>query len=244
MSRIYLRSNTLVLWLSLSLATAAAALGIGCSSSSDSDTGATAGKSSGGSTGKAGGSGSANSDAGETAIAGETGEAGGPTTPSGGSDGSGGRGASGGRSGDGASGGSLGGGATGGGDAGAPGEAGAGGSPEVGGDPELEAAQARALTLINGLTASRKCTTCHQNDYSGAGFWPNLTPDAATGMGTWSKEEIIGAIHDGVGKGDVTLCATMERYSFSPDQLSDLAIYLQHLPAVSHKISAKCPQSP
>ena len=252
MSGIYLRSNTLILWLSLSAALAASALGAGCSSSSDSGGEAGSGKSSGGATAKAG---SGSSEAGDPAIGGETGEGGSEETPDPGTagkaaTGAGGKAATGvggkaGTAGSTASaGGSTAAGGAGSGEAGERGEVGAGGSPEVEEDPLVVAAQARALALIKSLPANKTCTRCHDAKYQGIGFYPNITPDVATGIGSWNEEQINTAIRDGKDKDQQTLCATMERYPFNDDQLSDIAIFLKHLPPVNKKITAKCPGSP
>jgi hypothetical protein len=242
MSRIHLRSNTLVLWLSLTAVAAASALSVGCSSS-DSGTEGGAGSSSGGRGGAVGASGSSSSEAGEPAVGGETGEGGREDEPAGGTTGTAGKPGTAGSAGTtetGGSGGTAAGGSSGAGEGGEPGEGGAAGSPDVA-DPEVAAAQARALVLINGLSNARKCTTCHDVSYQGSGFFPNITPDVTNGIGSWSDEDIKVAIRDGKDKDGVTLCATMERYAFTDEQLSDLVIYLKHLPPVSKKISAKCP---
>jgi hypothetical protein len=124
--------------------------------------------------------------------------------------------------------------------AGETGEGGAGGSPDPV-DLELAAAQARAIALIDGLSTIRKCTTCHQTDFGGSGFYANITPDATTGIGSWDEDDIKVAIRDGKDKDGNALCLTMERYPFSDAELSDMAIYLKHLEPVKRKISAKCP---
>ena len=108
----------------------------------------------------------------------------------------------------------------------------------------MAAAQAHALTLFDGLMKDDKCTKCHDVNYQGAGFYPNITPDVATGIGSWGMEDIKTAIRDGKDKGDKTLCLTMKRYPFTDDELTDIAIFLQHLPPKSHKITAKCPVAP
>jgi len=227
--------------LSLSaVATASVLVGAGCSSS-DADATATAGKGSGGghSGGATGSSGGSTSDAGDPGTGeepdqtpDETGEGGRADTPSGGS---GGAGAVGGAS--------VNGGSTNSGDAGETGEAGAAGAPATG-DPELEAARARALAVIDSIQVeSQKCFSCHQGDYSGLGFYPNITPDMDTGIGSWSDEEIKTAIRDGKDNEGKTLCATMTRYDFTDAQLSDLVIYLKHLPPVKKKITVKCPSN-
>jgi len=235
MSRIHLRSNSLVLWLSLSAAVAASALGVGCSSSSDSGTEPTGGKSGAGAPGTAG----SGNEAGDPGESGEGGSQDMLPGVAGGSFGGGGNEETGGTS-------SVAGGSSVG-DAGETGEGGSAGSSDPGPDPdpepdpEIEAAKARALTLINSLSSVDKCTTCHQNDYSGSAFWPNITPDETTGIGGWTTDEIIAAIKDGKNKDGETLCSTMKRYTFTASQFSDLAIFLQNLPAVNHKITPKCP---
>jgi len=225
------------LWLSLSAAAAAALVSVGCSSSDEPGPAGSAGSGDGHGGGATGKAGSAASEAGEAAVGGEPGE------PDGMGDG-GGRTdiPSGGTGGTGATGGSIAGG-TNGGDAGQTGEGGAGGAPDAV-DPEVAAAQARAIALINGLEMTRRCTSCHDVSYQGSGFYPNITPDIDTGIGSWSAEEIKAAIHDGKDNDGKTLCATMERYPFNDAQLADLATYLQHLPPIKKKISAKCPSLP
>ncbi|MEI9939149.1 MAG: cytochrome c [Pseudomonadota bacterium] len=229
MSRIHLRSNTLVLWLSLSAVVAASAVGVGCSSSSDSAPGGTAGKS-GGSGGSGAKAGSGNSEAGEQPAVGggETGEGGSEDAPPAG--GSGGTGGS-----------APVGGSPGGGDAGQPGEGGAGGTPD-GEDPAVTAAQTHALALIAALPEVDRCTACHDVTFQGAGFYPNITPDPTNGIGTWDISDIKTAIRDGKDKDGETLCTAMKRYTqFTDDELTDIAIFLQHLPAKTKKITAKCP---
>lgn len=241
MSGIHFRSNTLVLGLSLAALLGAGTLAVGCSSDSESGVGNEAGQSSGGAA--QGQSGADSSGAGEPAVAegggpGETpepsaaGQGGAPTVPAGGSAGLvevGGRAESGGSSGV----------ATTPGSAGDASEAGAGGQAVVE-DPDA-AAKERALTLITGLAASTRCTTCHQANYSGLGFWPNITPDAVNGIGTWTDDQIKAAIRDGIKADGSTLCGTMERYPFDAQQLSDLVVYLRSIAASSKKITAKCP---
>lgn len=239
MSRIHLRSHTLLLWLSLSAATTASLVSVGCSSSDDPGPSAAAGKGgashSGGATGSAAGS---MGEAGDPGAAGETqgpddgGEGGRGETSNGGSTSSGGSGAAGG--------GVSGGAPSNGGGAGETGEGGAAGSPDMV-DPEVAAAQERAITLIDSLATVRRCTSCHDVTYKGSGFYPNITPDVETGIGSWDEEDIKTAIREGKDKDGKTLCATMERYDFTDAQLSDIAIYLKHLPPITKKITGKCP---
>ncbi|HET7539525.1 MAG TPA: c-type cytochrome [Polyangiaceae bacterium] len=236
MSRTLLRSHTLLLCFSLFAATAASALfSAGCSSS-DEPGGAAAGKGGGHSGGASSKGGGSSAEAGDTSDAGEPGE---PSEPG---DGQGGHsempgGDSGGTV---ASGGSATGGSPASGDAGDTGETGSAGSSD-GVDEELAAAQARAVALINGLETTRKCTSCHDVTYQGSGFYPNITPDVETGIGSWDENEIKIAIRDGKDKDGKTLCATMERYQFSDAELGDIAVYLKHLTPIKKKITGKCP---
>ena len=223
MSRIHLRSNTLVLWLSLSAAVAASALGVACSSSSDSE--ATGGDSGAGAAGKSGGkSGSANSGGDSATGGGDTGDGEGgvidmPSAGKGGATGTGGGAPNGG---------------------GDTSDAGSGGAPDVMEDPDA-AAKARAVALINALPVDEKCTTCHQKSYSGLGFWANITQDEEFGIGTWDKDDIKRAIAEGKDKDGQTLCATMKRYTeFTPTQLDDLATYLKSIAAVHKEITMVC----
>jgi hypothetical protein len=177
--------------------------------------------------------GTGSSEAGEPAEGGETGdpgEGGGTDTPA---VGGGGMGSS-------VAGGSSKGGEAGEpGDPGTPGEGGAAGSSEVL-DPEVVAAQARAKTLIASLGKERTCPYCHDVSYSGGGFYRNITPDVATGIGSWTADEIKTAIHDGKDKDGKTLCKTMERYTFTDDQLTDIVVFLQHLKPITKKTTATC----
>ena len=246
MSRTLLRSNTLVLWLSLSAALAASALSVGCSSSSDSGVAASGGNGTGhGGAAAHAGSESGSSDAGEPSTDGESGAPSGeggrqdeaPVVGGGGGSGSVAGGSNGSEAGSSGEPGAPGG--AGGAPGDDPGEPGAAGSPDMG-DPEVAAAQARAVTLINGLGKLRKCTACHDVDYKGSGFFPNITPDVETGIGSWADEDIKVAIREGKDKDGETLCATMERYTFTDDQVADLVVYLRHLKPIAKAITKKC----
>ena len=226
MSRIHLRSNTLVLWLSLSVAVAASALGVGCSSSSD--TGGQAGETS--AAGKsAGGAGKG------SAAGGETGSDGGdPGTSDGGDPGdSGGGTPSGGKPG------------TAGGptmsDGGDPGSGDAGAPPMMMEDPDA-AAKARALATIANLAPTKRCTYCHQLSYSGAngGYYPNITPDDDTGIGLWEDVDIKNAITKGIGIDDHPFCNEMEQFDFTDQQIKDLIVFLRGLTPVHRKITKAC----
>jgi len=100
------------------------------------------------------------------------------------------------------------------------------------------------------------CGSCHAQDrkpdgplIGGAEFkdWrlgtirsANLTPDSATGLGTWTEPEIVRAIRNGQRK-DGQLLAPVMRYEWF-HEMSDrdafaVTRYLKTLPAVSHRIT-------
>jgi len=222
MSRIHLKSHTVALWLSMAVC-AAGAVSVACSSSSASDDSSAAGGA--GKTGSAGKSGAGDS-GGDDSTPSEGGAAGTVTdTPAGGDTST----------------------PSGGSDAGAggsteppPGEAGAGGAagaPVVMEDPTV-AAVARAKKLIAGL--EMPCTMCHQANYAGANYWPNITPDEDTGIGLWSDEAIKRAITKGLGANDRVFCAEMQRFKFTDAQLSDVVTFLRSLKPVSKSITKVC----
>jgi mono/diheme cytochrome c family protein len=67
---------------------------------------------------------------------------------------------------------------------------------------------------------------------------PNLTPDKETGLGNWSKDQIITAIQTGVRPDGRVLAPIMPWRAFAGLTKSDagaIADYLKSLPAVSHK---------
>jgi mono/diheme cytochrome c family protein len=68
---------------------------------------------------------------------------------------------------------------------------------------------------------------------------PNLTPDNETGLGTWSRDEIITAIQTGVRPDGRILAPIMPWRAFAGLTKSDagaIADYLKSLPPVSHKV--------
>ena len=78
-------------------------------------------------------------------------------------------------------------------------------------------------------------------DLPGTGTFvaPNLTPDNETGLGTWSKDEIITAIQTGVRPDGRILAPIMPWRAFAGLTKSDagaIADYLKSLPPVSHKV--------
>ncbi len=84
------------------------------------------------------------------------------------------------------------------------------------------------------------CSSCHLADYSGLGIYPNITQDDATGIGTWSDEEIANAIVHGVGTDGSNLCTLMPRTALSEDEAADLVAFLRTVPALENEITQAC----
>src|SRR6476660_4599092 len=73
------------------------------------------------------------------------------------------------------------------------------------------------------------------------GIAPNITPDAATGIGKWSDEEIVRAIKGGIGKNGRLLNPEMpSRYfhSLSDDEMHSIVLYLRSIPPVRNLLPA------
>jgi len=71
----------------------------------------------------------------------------------------------------------------------------------------------------------------------GVTYARNLTPDAATGLGTWTDDEIIRALRSGVRKDGSPILPPMPWQNFarmSTEDMSALIAYMRSLPAVSH----------
>lgn len=73
----------------------------------------------------------------------------------------------------------------------------------------------------------------------------NLTPDEATGIGSWTQAQIISAILSGVDDEGRMLCAVMPRFAalgMKQAEAEDVAAYLKSLPPVVHEIpESSCP---
>ncbi|MGH7082404.1 MAG: c-type cytochrome [Acetobacteraceae bacterium] len=68
---------------------------------------------------------------------------------------------------------------------------------------------------------------------------PNLTPDAATGLGKWSAQEIVTALTTGVRPDGRILAPIMPWPSFAhltPEDALAIALYLKSLPPVVHQV--------
>lgn len=70
-------------------------------------------------------------------------------------------------------------------------------------------------------------------------YGPNITPDADTGIGTWSEAEIVAAIQTGVRPDGRELAPIMPWRSLAKLTAEDaaaIAAYLKSLPAISNKV--------
>ncbi|MCU1277166.1 MAG: putative diheme cytochrome c-553, partial [bacterium] len=71
-------------------------------------------------------------------------------------------------------------------------------------------------------------------------FAPNLTPDDATGLGSWTNGQIADAVTVGVDDQGLPLWPTMPypRFaSLTPDDAASIALYLKSLPPQSHAVA-------
>src|SRR5258708_21091616 len=69
----------------------------------------------------------------------------------------------------------------------------------------------------------------------------NLTPDKETGLGSWTREQIVAAIMTGKRRDGRELAPIMPRQAYSkltPSHATAIAAYLQSLPAVTHAVPA------
>ena len=82
----------------------------------------------------------------------------------------------------------------------------------------------------------------------GTTYSRNLTPDAETGLGAWSKAEIRRAITAGIAKDGRQMhwqAMPWDHFSnLSPEDLEALIVYLQHLPPAWSRVPAPTPPAP
>lgn len=129
---------------------------------------------------------------------------------------------------------------------GGTGMSGTGGTGEPGGTGgsagrPTEEPDTEAILRGKALAEENVCVACHQDDYSGLGFYPNLTSDMETGLGSWSDTDIANAIQNGYDKNGETLCNLMTMYPFTNEETMDVVKFLRSLPPVSNQITAVCP---
>jgi hypothetical protein len=97
--------------------------------------------------------------------------------------------------------------------------------------------------IANGMALVDKnsCTLCHASDYGGAGFNPNISPDAQFGLGKWTDAQVAAAIRRGVSIDGTGLCPLMVHFPFSDQEVSDVITFLRSLPAVTRANGGACP---
>jgi mono/diheme cytochrome c family protein len=69
---------------------------------------------------------------------------------------------------------------------------------------------------------------------------PNLTPDKATGLGTWTTQQIVTALTTGVRPDGRVLAPVMPWRAFAHLTAADaraIAVYLQSLPPLAHRVA-------
>lgn len=113
----------------------------------------------------------------------------------------------------------------------------------------------RGAYLVNGIVA---CGNCHTpqtpagpqkgmefagmflaEDPAFTAFAPNITPDRETGIGTWSKAELIRAIRDGIRPDGTLIGPPMPfgMYRFLSDRDAEaIATYVMQVPAISNTV--------
>ena len=118
-----------------------------------------------------------------------------------------------------------------------------------------EALIARGDYLVNGIAACGNCHSPQRPDGSLAGpplsggealiqpaftaYPPNLTPDADTGLGGWTEDQIITALREGRTPGGAILRPPMPvalYRSLSDRDAHAIAAYLRSLPPVKNKV--------
>jgi mono/diheme cytochrome c family protein len=129
--------------------------------------------------------------------------------------------------------------------------------PSAGSAPPLAGAPAGAATVARGeyLSRTADCVACHTVPGSGQDFAggvafvlpfgtiysSNITADPETGIGTWSDEDFVRALHDGMGKGGKHLYPAFPYTSYTALSRGDvLAIkaYLFSLPRIKRPVRA------
>ena len=112
---------------------------------------------------------------------------------------------------------------------------------------ELNAVIAHGRYITENVAA---CGRCHGPDLSGGRklvdddgevFVPNITPDEASGIGTWSISEIAQAIRASIGKEQSALSIELHRgYRWMSDvDTRAIALYLLSVPAVTKKVQRR-----
>jgi mono/diheme cytochrome c family protein len=73
---------------------------------------------------------------------------------------------------------------------------------------------------------------------------PNITPDRETGIGNWTDDEFVAAMHDGRGRGGTRLYPAMPYPAYTKmtrDDVLAIQAYLATVAPVSNKVIASSP---
>jgi mono/diheme cytochrome c family protein len=115
------------------------------------------------------------------------------------------------------------------------------------GGSDASAGGSDASTATGDVTAgkakSAACSACHGTDMSGTAAIgaPNITPDTATGIGSWTTQQIVDALLKNVDDKGAALCAQMAATkTLSQTDALNIAAYLKSIPAVSKDIPDTC----
>jgi mono/diheme cytochrome c family protein len=90
------------------------------------------------------------------------------------------------------------------------------------------------------IAADNNCAACHRANFAGAGLYPNITPDDATGVGSWTDKQLSDAITKGLGKDGTPLCSIMAPFDLSDGEVADLIAYIRGIPAVKKANAGGC----
>jgi len=96
------------------------------------------------------------------------------------------------------------------------------------------------------LVTKNVCGSCHTGTAgmlagSDALKGGNLTPDADTGLGSWTDEQIAAAILTGMDDEGEQLCGTMPKYGslgMTQQDAMNIVAYLKSIPAISNTAAA------
>lgn len=105
------------------------------------------------------------------------------------------------------------------------------------GEPDLEKSLAGSRT---GIAWTNPLGT----RYPGVVYPANITPDVATGIGTWSDSQIANAIRAGIGRHGSRRIATMPWQGYAKISDADVAAivsYLRSIAPVYHEVPAEVP---
>jgi mono/diheme cytochrome c family protein len=116
------------------------------------------------------------------------------------------------------------------------------GMMEPGGDGDTaNPGPSEAFLRGEAIAVEADCVMCHQENFAGAGYFPNITPHTTTGIGKWTDAQIADAIVDGLGNDGKKLCAGMPKFAFSDAEMADLIVYLRGLAPIKKEIKSVCP---